>query len=142
MAFKVRGSLLAQGAPVLKRQILTNSQTSVQLDSMKLASGFCALGTAGALVFGHLMGHASKEGTPLNTSGAAGAAIGSYAGSFASASDNQTVAMVKGEVDVSKYTLYTEITSGVLGATTGSNLAGYKMDLTRAVQQLGSRPKQ
>lgn len=131
MAFKNNGSLNPHGAPVLKRQIIANTVTSVLLDSTKLSSGFLALGTAGAEVFGHILAHSTNNGgVGLNTSGAAGAATGSYAGTYLTASDNQTVGKVKAECDISKYTLYTEPTSGTLGTTTGSNLAGYFLDLT------------
>lgn len=115
---------------MLRREIIANTVTSVQMDSLKLSSGFAALGTEGALVFGHLTAHSTLEGVGLNTSGAAGAAMGSYAGTYLTASDNQTVGKVKAECDISKFTLYTEPTSGTLGTTTGSNLSGYKLDLT------------
>lgn len=130
MAFANRGSLNPHGAPVLKREILANSVVSTLLDSTKMASGFNALGTAGALVFGHILAHSTKDGVGLQTTGATGAAVGSYAGTYTAASDNQTVAKVKGEFDISKFTLYTETTSGTIGTTTGSNLSGYKFDLT------------
>lgn len=130
MAFKTIGSLNPHGAPVKKRMILANSITSTVLDSTKMASGFNALGTAGALVFGHLLAHSTLEGMGLNTTGAAGAAMGSYVGTYATASDNQTVGKVKGECDVSKSTLYSAEESAAIGTTTGSNLAGYTQDLT------------
>ena len=130
MAFKVIGSLNPHGAPVLKRMILANSITSVQLDSIKIASGFADLGTAGALVFGHLLAHSTNEGVGLNTTGVAGAAMGSYAGTYLTASDNQTVGKVKAECDISKNTLYSAEESAAIGTTTGSNLAGYTQDLT------------
>lgn len=130
MAFTKIGSLTPYGGPVLKRVTIANSITSVLMDSVKLSSGFIALGTAGAQVFGHLFAHTSNLGVGLTTSGAAGAAVGSYAGSFLTASDNQTVALVKGECDVSKSTLYSAQVSATIGTTTGSNLAGYRMDLT------------
>lgn len=129
MAFKVIGSLNPHGAPVLRRAIIANSVTSVQMDSLKLSSGFAALGTTGALVFGHLVAHSTNEGVGLNTTGAAGAAVGSYAGSFAAASDNQTVDKNKAECDISKYTLYSAEEDVAIGTTTGSNLAGYSQDI-------------
>lgn len=115
---------------MLKRAILTNSITSTQMDSMKVASGFLALGTAsGALVFGHLLAHSTNEGVGLNTSGVAGAAMGSYAGTYLTASDNQTVGKVKGECDISKHTVYSGTPDATIGTTTGSNLLGYYTDL-------------
>ena len=130
MAFKVIGSLNPHGAPVLRRAIIKNSITTVQMDSMKVVSGFTELGTTGALVFGHLVAHSTNEGVGLNTTGAAGAAVGSYAGSYASASDNQTVGKVKAECDISKMTLYSAEEDAAIGTTTGSNLIGYSQDLT------------
>lgn len=122
--------MLAAGAPVIRRTILANSVASILLDSTKLASGFNALGTGGALVFGHVLAHSTNLGVGLNTTGVAGAATGSYAGAFTAASDNQTVAKVKVDCDVSKHTLYTAGESAAIGTTTGSNLAGYTQDLS------------
>lgn len=130
MAFTPHGTLSPFGAPVLKRQILANTITTTVMDSVKLASGFIALGTAGALVFGHVVSISAKEGLGLLSTGVAGAEIGSFINTFASASDNQTVAMVKGDCDVSKFTLYSAEESAAPGTTTGSNLAGYTQDLT------------
>lgn len=131
MAFKQSGSLLAQGAPVLKKAIIANSATSTLLDSVKAASGFVAAGTAGALVLGHVTGHVQND-VGLNTTGAAGAAMGSYVGAYTVASDNQTVGKVKAEVDVSKYTLYSVVPDVAIATTTGSNLLGYKTDIASA----------
>lgn len=132
MAFKVIGSLSPHGAPVKKRMILANTNATVLLDSHKIGSGFATAGTAGALVFGHLLAHSTIDGMPVSTTGVAGAAMGSYAGSYTAASDNQTVGKVKGEYDISKHTLYSAEESATIGTTTGSNLAGYTQDLTDA----------
>lgn len=133
MAFIPRGTLSTNAAPVLRYSIVANSITVTELCSVKLASGFTALGTTGALVFGHVVGIVTKEGVGLETTGAAGALIGSYAGSYATASDNQTVAMVKAQVDVSKFSLYGATENAAIGTTTGSNLAGYNQDLSDSV---------
>jgi hypothetical protein len=132
MAFKQKGSLNPHGAPVLRREILKNSTTVVVMDSHKLVSGFAEAGTAGALVFGHVVAHSTRQGLGVDSTGAAGAALGSYVGSFATASDNQTVAKVKGEYDISKYSLYTVTPDATIGTTTGSNLSGYKTDIASA----------
>lgn len=129
MAFTVRGSLNPHGAPVLKRAIITNSVVSTLLDSVKITSGFAALGTAGALVFGHVNAHTTRGGVGLNTSGATGAAIGSYTNTYTAASNNQTVAQAVVECDISKYTLYAGTPDATIGTTTGSNLLGYHTDL-------------
>jgi hypothetical protein len=129
MAFKQIGSLNTHGAPVLRNAILANSITSTVLDSVKTASGFAALGTTGALVLGHITSHVTKEGVGLDTTGVAGASTGSYVGTYLTASNNQTVGMVKAKVDVSKFTLYSAEVDATIGTTTGSNLDGYNMDI-------------
>lgn len=124
-----KGSLLPHGAPVLRREILANSITVTESDSLKLSSGFAALGTTGALVFGHVVSISTRQGLGLNTTGAAGAAMGSFVGTYLTASDNQTVGKVKADVDISKYSLYSAEEDAAIGTTTGSNLSGYYQDL-------------
>jgi hypothetical protein len=130
MAFKKVGSLDSHGAPVLRSVTIANSITTTILDSVKIASGFLALGTTGALVFGHIMGQKDKDGVGLGSTGVAGAAFGSYLGTYLSASNNQTVGFVKGECDISKTSLYSAEEDAAIGTTTGSNLIGYTQDLT------------
>lgn len=130
MAFIQKGSLITHGAPVLRQAILTNSIVSTQLDSLKVTSGFLALGTAGVVVFGHMLSHETLGGVGVETSGAAGAQSGSYTNTYTAASNNQTVGKVKGVCDISKFTLYSAELSATIGSTTGSNLLGYNLDLT------------
>jgi len=129
MSFTLHGSLDTHGAPILKREIITNSQETTEMDSEKLASGFAASGTAGVNVFGHVVSIATAKGMGVESTGVAGAAIGSFAGTFTAASDNQTVAKVVAVCDVSQYTLYSAETDDTIGSTTGSDLSGYRMDL-------------
>jgi hypothetical protein len=129
MAFKQSGSLNPHGAPILRKEVITNSVVSVVMDSMKMASGFAALGTTGVLVAGHLVAHKDDRGVGLNTTGVAGAEIGSYINSFTAAADNQTVAMIKAEMDICKNTIYSVTPDAAIGTTTGSNLSGYKTDI-------------
>jgi hypothetical protein len=129
MAFKQIGTLNPHGSPVLRREILANSITVVVNDSVKFASGFVALGTTGALVLGHVVSIGTNKGVGLNTTGAVGAEMGSFVDRFTTASDNQTVAKVRADVDISKFTLYSAEEDAAIGTTTGSNLAGYTQDL-------------
>lgn len=129
MAFKHSGTLTPYGAPVKVAVIATNSITVTELDSIKVASGFAALGTAGASVYGHATAIRTDKGVGLNTTGAAGAEAGSFVGTFTFASDNQTVAKNKVELDVSKMSLYSVAPDAAIGTTTGSNLRGYFTDL-------------
>jgi hypothetical protein len=129
MAFKPVGSLNPHGAPILRKEVITNSVVSTVNDSLRVASGFAALGTAGSLVAGHLVSHKSAKGVGLNSTGAAGAEIGSYVNTFTAASDNQTVAQVAAEMDISKATIYSADPDAAIGTTTGSDLSGYFTDL-------------
>lgn len=129
MAFTPIGSLNSHGAPVERSEIVANTITLTVWDSVKAASGFIALGTGGALVFGHVSAIATNLGVGLNTTGVAGAEMGSFVGTFATASNNQTVAKVRAVLDVSKFTLYSAEESAAIGSTTGSNLLGYTQDL-------------
>lgn len=131
MAFRNKGSLNPHGAPVLRYATLANSITVTENDSMKIdADGFLALGTAGVAVFGHVVGLTKKEGTGLVTDGSAGADVGSFQGTFATASDNETVDQVKGVCDISQFTLWSAELSGTIGTTTGSDQMGVHFDLT------------
>lgn len=133
MAFTNAGTLSPYGAPVKTHKIIANSITVTFMDSVKLATGFIAAGTTGALVYGHVQGIVTLKGMPLNTTGVAGADIGSFVNAFATASNNQTVAMVRAECDISKFTLYSASLDAAIGTTTGSNLSGYNMDIATAV---------
>jgi hypothetical protein len=123
------GSLDSHGAPVIRREVVANSITIAELDSVKLASGFVALGTAGALVFGHALSLSTRNQVGLLTTGVAGAEMGSYVGTYLTASDNQTVGFVTADCDISKTSLYSITPDAAIGTTTGSNLVGYKTDI-------------
>lgn len=134
MSFNTIGTLSPHGAPVLRRETITNSEATSVAYSVKLSSGFITAGTAGALVYGHITGHSTLEGVGVNTTGVAGAAMGSYAGTYTAASDNQTVGFVKAECDISKFTLVSADLDATIGTTTGSNLPGYFCDLDSATE--------
>jgi hypothetical protein len=130
MAFKQVGSLTPHGAPVNIAVTIANSVVVTELDSIKVgADGFAALGTTGAAVYGHVTAIRTEEGVGPVTSGAAGAEIGSFVGTFTAASDNETVGKVKVGLDISKHTLYSAEVDAAIGTTTGSDLRGYYMDL-------------
>lgn len=127
--FTTVGTLESFGAPVLRREVITNSVVSTIGDSVKVASGFIALGTAGAAVYGHINGHADAEQVGLSTTGATGAELGSYTNTYTAASNNQTVAQVTAVCDISKKTLYSGDADATPGTTTGSDLSMYHLDL-------------
>lgn len=130
MAFKAIGKIgSSSGAPIKVVRTAANSIVVTELDSVKMASGFAALGTAGAAVLGHVTAIRVNKGVGVETNGTAGAATGSFVGTFTMPSDNQTVAMNKLEIDISRETIYSAEVDATIGTTTGSNLAGYYMDL-------------
>lgn len=131
MAFKLHGSLNPHGGPVLYRGIIANTVTITELDAVVLdTDGFIALGTAGAALLGHVIGLSDKNGVGLNTTGVAGAAMGSFAGTFLTAAANETTGgQVRAEVDISQLTLYSATPDAALADTPGSDQAGVYFDL-------------
>lgn len=134
MAFRPEGSLVPYGGPVLRSEILANSQTVTVWDATKIdTDGFVIIGTAAAYVFGHITDISTNKGVGLNTTGASGSEIGSYVGTFTTASDNETVGMVRGVIDISQFTLYHSgaPAAGTFGTTTaGSGELGVSFDLS------------
>lgn len=134
MAFTSRGTLDPHGAPVLRHEILANSVTYVVGDALKLTTGFPVLGTSATFLYGILEENETNKAVGVNTTGAAGSLVGSYVNSYLTASNNQTVGMVRGVIDISRHTLYSAKVNAALGTTTGSNLLGYYMDLADETQ--------
>lgn len=130
MAFKAIGKIgSSQGAPIKVLRTATNSIVVTELDSVKSVTGFASLGTTGANVLGHVLAIRTRNGVGVETDGTAGAQTGSFQGTFTMPANNQTVAFNKLELDVSKETLYSAEVDATIGTTTGSNLAGYYMDI-------------
>ncbi len=129
MAFKHAGTLTPYGAPVKIAVVAANSITVTELDAIKVSSGFAALGTAGVSLYGHVTAIRTNKGVGLSSDGTTGAEYGSFTGTYTFASDNQTNAQNKVELDVSKFSLYSAEVDATIGTTTGSNLRGYFMDL-------------
>lgn len=134
MAFRPEGSLVPYGGPVLRSEILANSITVTDWDATKIdTDGFVILGTATAYVFGHVTDLVTNKGVGLNTTGASGAEIGSFVGTFTTASDNETVGNVRAVIDISQFTIYHSGSpaSGTFGTTTaGSGELGVGFDLS------------
>lgn len=129
MAFKKAGTLDTHGAPVKLHVIAKNSEVITELDSIKIASDFGLRNTAGASVYGHAIAIGTDKSVGFETSGVAGAATGSYVGTFTFASDNQTVNKFRIELDVSKMSIYSAEVDVAIGTTTGSDLRNYFIDL-------------
>lgn len=120
------GSLGRFGGPVLVDRIIANSAAMGVGYSVKTASGFAALNTAGVAVLGHVVNVVASNGLSPAMDGTF---LGNLGSVYTVASDNQTVAKVRVVVDVDKYSLYSAELDATAGTTTGSNLAGYRMDL-------------
>lgn len=112
--------------PILVDRILANSIVVAPGYSVKTASGFAALGTAGARVLGHVESLIGADGlTPVKD----GTYKGNLGETYTAASNNQTVAQVRARVDVSTSSLYSAELDAAAGTTAGSNLAGKNFDL-------------
>ena len=129
MAFRFVGSLDPHGGPLLRSEIISDSITIAELDSVQVTSGFIALGTTGSLVFGHVKALIDNDGVSPLTTGIAGSSIGSYIGTFLTAADNTTVGLYEAQCDISKTTLYSVDPDATIGTTTGSDLLGYHTDI-------------
>lgn len=120
------GTLGQVGGPILVDRIVTNSVVIAVMDSVKTASGFAALGTTGARVLGHVVSIVGKDGlTPVKD----GTYLGNPGETMTMESDNQTDKMIRVIVDIDQNALYTAEMDAAIGTTTGSNLAGYTLDL-------------
>lgn len=120
------GTLGQFGGPILVDRIVTNSVTIAVSDSVKTASGFAALGTAGARVLGHVVSLVGKDGlSPVKD----GTYLGNPGEAYSVESDNQTDKMIRAIVDVDQSALYSAELDATVGTTTGSNLAGKNFDL-------------
>lgn len=120
------GSLGRFGGPLLVDRIIGNSVTVAISDSVKTASGFAALGTAGARVLGHVESVIGADGlTPVKD----GTLLQNPGATYAAAANNATVAQVRVRVDVDTASLYSAELDVAVGTTTGSNLPGYTFDL-------------
>tara|TARA_R100001086_G_C11848217_1_gene261040 strand:- start:26478 stop:26984 length:507 start_codon:yes stop_codon:yes gene_type:complete len=124
--FQKIGSLGRFGGPVLVDRVITNSVVVAIGDSVKTASGFGALGTAGDAVLGHVVAVVGADGLNPKDDATFNGNLGT---AFTAASDNQTVDQVKMVVDVAQDALYIAELDAAAGTTTGSDLAGYNMDL-------------
>ena len=115
MSFRKYSSTDPHGAPILRKSIITGSVVTTIMDSVSLASGFLALGTTGTTVFGHVVSIHTNKGLSPITSGATGAVIGSYIGTFTATSDNTTVAKTYALCDVSQSSMYSAELDDTIG---------------------------
>ena len=136
MAFKLSGTLAPWGGPLLRSEILASSITVVELDAVAFgggaqtsSNGVLILASAGTAVLGHVKAIVSNLGVGLDTDGTAGAATGTFNGSFLTAATNSATVLVRAQVDISQFTMYSAEMSAALGTTAGSGRPGKYIDL-------------
>lgn len=112
----------------LVKKIIANSEVIQVGEAVRLVSDFVVTCPAGSTIFGVVEGIVGPNGEVLTTNGAG--AVFDPNGSYTAASDNQTVAMVSVLINTDERSIYSAPLDDTLGTTTGSNLAGYRMDHT------------
>lgn len=117
------------GRELVSDWVLTDSATFTVGDAVELnSSGLLALAGAGAVFVGVIEGFKKADGSPVTDNGAGGDFVGTYT---TPASNT-----VKATIDVSINSIYSVTADATLGTTTGSDLAGYNMDMLAASDQL------
>lgn len=128
MAFIYKKSRNPNGGRELVEYTIADSTTITIGDAVKLASGKIALAGAGGALLGIVAGIRKADGSPVTDNGAGG----DFTNTYTTPSSNT----VKAVVDVSTDSIYSVTADATLGTTTGSDLAGYNMDLLAASDQL------
>ena len=128
MPFIYKKSRNPNGGQELVEKVITDATTLTLGDCVKLTSGKLVLGGAGGAIYGILSGIRKATGDPVTDNGAGGDFVDTYL----TPSSNTVV----GVVDISTDRIYSVAADATLGTTTGSDLAGYNMDLVAASDQL------
>jgi hypothetical protein len=122
MALIYKGTLKPGAGRVLKAFTITDSQVLSEGEAVKLASGKVSTWGTGGAGLGVVVGFQKADGSPVTDNGDGG----DYAGTYTAPASNTVQALV----DVSSDSIYSGVMDDDLGTTTGSNLAGYNVDLT------------
>lgn len=128
MPFIYKKSRNPNGGRELVRYTIADAKTITIGDAVKLASGKIDLAGAGGALLGIVAGIVKADGSPVTDDGNGGDFVDTYL----TPSSNTVEAIV----DVSTNSLYSVVADDTLGTTTGSDLAGYNMDLVAASDQL------
>lgn len=126
--FVYKDNLNPNGGRVLIPFTITDAQVISIGEAVKLTSGKVVTWGAGGAGLGIVESIRNADGSAVNDDGAGG----DFTGTYTAPTGNTVVAVV----DVSKDSRYSVTADATLGTTTGSNLAGYNMDLVAASNQL------
>lgn len=127
-AFKYKYNMNANGGRILIPFTITDSTELTVGENVKLTSGKLVVGGAGGATLGILTSIRKADGSPVTDNGDGGDFVETYT--------TGTSNTVVGVVDISTDSVYSVTADATLGTTTGSDLAGYNMDLVAASNQL------
>lgn len=116
------------GGRILMPFTITDSTELTIGEAVKLTSGKLVVAGAGGALLGILESFQKADGSPVTDNGSGSDFTDTYTTS--------TSNTVQGVVDVSRDSIYSVTADATLGTTTGSDLAGYNMDLVAASNQL------
>lgn len=128
MGFIYKKNRNPNGGRVLMEYTLADSGTYTIGDALALASGALNLVGAGAPVAGILVDIKKADGSPVNDDGAGS----DFTDTYTTYASNTIV----GVIDIDLDSIYSVTADATLGTTTGSNLAGYNLDVVAASNQL------
>jgi len=119
----------------LDRVIIKNSATVKVGGFVLLSSGFASPATAGAAIYGLCVGIVTQLDIPLDSRTADsslvydGTFVAGVNGSYAAASNNQTVKKICAQIDITPDLVVSSAPDAAIGTTTGSDLKGNYTDL-------------
>lgn len=127
--FRFKESGNANGGRILKELTFIDSATFTVGDALYITTaGKLDLATASHNIAGILVEIRNSNGAPVTTNGAGGDFVGTYT--------TGTSNTIVGVIDVSTESIYSVACDATLGTTTGSDLAGYNMDVVAASDTL------
>lgn len=123
--FKPKNTLKQSDSKVIKEYIVANSQTITVGDAVQIdGDGFIIPAGTSGLILGIVTDVITERGTAVVTDGTTGAELGSFRGTFTTASNNETVAKVKVRVNLSSEDIYSASVDAAIATTAGSNELG------------------
>jgi len=127
-AFRYKQSKNANQGRSLVAYVITDATVLSIGEAVKLASGKLVTAGAGGNFLGVVESFKKADGSPITDNGDGS----DYSGTYTAPTSNTVLAMV----DVSKDSKYSVTADAALATTTGSGLAGYRMDMVAGSNQL------